>query len=269
MLETAPASSDVSSDVAVQVDGVVKKFGSREVLSGLTFSIHRGEVVGYLGQNGAGKTTTLRILAGIYRPDGGVAHVAGYDVAKNPIEAKRRIGYVPEAVDVFDWLTPWEYLRLVGRLHGLPDALIDARSREMLDSLALLDRAGERLDTYSKGMRKKIALIAALIHDPEVVLMDEPLDGLDANSAIIFKSLVRALARSGKAVLYSSHLMDVVERVADRAIVIHRGQVIVQGTLDELRRASGAPTLEDVFRRLTDPGDLEHLAQRLAQATRR
>jgi ABC-2 type transport system ATP-binding protein len=259
---------------AVEVDGLVKRFEKKEVLSGLTFTIRRGEVVGYLGANGAGKTTTLRILAGIFRPDAGTARIAGFDVAKDPIEAKRRIGYVPEAVDVFDWLTSWEYLRLVGRLHGLADKLIDARAKEMLDSLGLLDRAGERLDTYSKGMRKKVALIAALLHDPDVILMDEPLDGLDANSAIIFKSLVRALARSGKAVLYSSHLMDVVERVADRAIVIAKGpsssgaRVVAEGSLDDLRGKSGAPTLEDVFRQLTDPGDLEHLAERLAQATR-
>ncbi len=257
-----------SPAVAVEVDGVVKRFEKKEVLKGLSFTIRYGEVVGYLGPNGAGKTTTLRILAGIYRPDAGIARVAGFDVAEAPIEAKRRIGYVPEAVDVFDWLTSWEYLRLVGRLHGLSDKHIDARAKEMLDSLGLLDRASERLDTYSKGMRKKVALIAALLHDPDVVLMDEPLDGLDANSAIIFKSLVRALARSGKAVVYSSHLMDVVERVADRAIVINEGKLVAEGTLDELRQQSGAPTLEDVFRRLTDPGDLEHLADRLARATK-
>ena len=258
----------LNGEAAVEVEGLVKTFGNKEVLKGLSFTIQRGEVVGYLGPNGAGKTTTLRILAGIYRPDRGVARIAGFDVANEPIEAKRRIGYVPEAVDVFDWLTPWEYLRLVGRLHSLPDPLIDARAKEMLDSLGLLERAGERLDTYSKGMRKKVALIAALLHDPDVVLMDEPLDGLDANSAIIFKNLVRALARSGKAVVYSSHLMDVVERVADRVIVINEGRLVAQGTLEDLRRQSGAPTLEDVFRLLTDPGDLEHLAERLARATR-
>lgn len=256
------------STPAIEVVGLVKRFDGKQALGGLSFAVRRGEVVGYLGPNGAGKTTTLRILTGIYRPDAGTAQVAGFDVAEDPLEVKRRVGYVPEAVDVFEWLTPWEYLRLVGRLHGLADRVIDARAREMLDSLGLSDRAGERLDTYSKGMRKKVALIAALLHDPEVLLMDEPLDGLDANAAIVFKNLVRALARAGKAVVYSSHLMDVVERVCDRAIVIDQGRLLAQGSLDELRAASGAPTLEGVFRRLTDPGDLEHLAERLASATK-
>ena len=246
---------------------IVKRYGNYTAVDGLSLFARSGEVLGYLGRNGAGKTTTIRVLTGMLKPDSGTAIIDGIDVAKDPLAVKRIIGYVPESGALYDWLSANEYLHLIGRLHALPEDTLGLRVKEMLAAFGLEEKANDRMDGYSKGMRKKVAIAAALVHDPKVIFLDEPLDGLDANSAILLKALVRGLARAGKTVFYCSHMLDVVERVCDRVIVIDQGRVIAQGTVDELRSASSQSSLEGIFRELTNPGDLEGLADRLVKAT--
>ncbi|MCA8967955.1 MAG: ABC transporter ATP-binding protein, partial [Planctomycetes bacterium] len=173
------------------------------------------------------------------------------DVRADPRGAKRRVGYVPESAALFEGLTAFEFLQLVGRLHELDDELVEARAEGLLEAFDLDARAHSRLQTFSKGMRQKVLISSALLHDPEVLFLDEPLSGLDVASTILIKDLVRTLADEGKTVFYCSHMMDVVERVCDRIVVIDEGRIAADGTFDELQRMTDAPSLEGVLRRLT------------------
>ena len=240
-----------AGDPVVAVDGLTFSYGSGEVLHGISFAVRPGEVVGLLGPNGAGKSTTIRILTGILAPGGGSVRVAGCAMPEEATEAKKRLGYVPEAAGLFESLTAEEYLELVGRLQEVPEDRLQARIDRFLTQFGLAEDRVASLDTYSKGMRQKVLLSAALLHNPDLLLLDEPLSGLDVNAGIMVRDLVAALAAEGKAVLYSSHVLDVVERVCDRALILHEGQVIADGSLDALRASAERGSLEDVFRQLT------------------
>ncbi len=228
---------------------------AKPVLNGVSFTVEPGEVVGYLGPNGAGKTTTLRILCGMLRPASGTVRVAGFDPLEEPLEVRSRIGYVPESGALYESLTPIEYLTLIGRLHGLADDMVRERADHFLSGFGILRNRSGRMSTFSKGMKQKVVITAALLHDPEVVFLDEPLNGLDANATVAVKEVVRGLAERGRTVLYSSHLMDVVERVSDRVIIIDGGSVVADGSASELRTRSGDSTLEALFSRLTADDD--------------
>lgn len=241
-------------DAAVAVDGLTFSYGMGEVLHGISFTLRRGEVVGLLGPNGAGKSTTIKVLTGVLPPGGGTVRVAGHALPEEAVEAKRRIGYVPEAAALFESLTGQEFLELMGRLQDVPEERLQFRIGRFLESLGLSDDRLRPLDGYSKGMRQKVLLSAALLHNPDVVLLDEPLSGLDVNAGFMVRDLVAALAAEGKAILYSSHVLDVVERVCDRALIIHEGRLIADGTLDALKASTEQGSLEDVFRQLTQTG---------------
>ena len=241
-------------DAAVAVDGLTFSYGMGEVLHGISFTLRRGEVVGLLGPNGAGKSTTIKVLTGVLPPGGGTVRVAGHALPEEAVEAKRRIGYVPEAAALFESLTGQEFLELMGRLQDVPEERLQFRIGRFLEPLGLSDDRLRPLDGYSKGMRQKVLLSAALLHNPDVVLLDEPLSGLDVNAGFMVRDLVAALAAEGKAILYSSHVLDVVERVCDRALIIHEGRLIADGTLDELKASTEQGSLEDVFRQLTQTG---------------
>jgi ABC-2 type transport system ATP-binding protein len=235
----------------VSFDSVDFSYGTGPVLHGLSFHLRRGEIVGLLGPNGAGKTTTLKIVTGILAAGGGRVSVCGLPLPEQAVSVKERIGYVPEAAVLFDALTGQEFLELSGRLHDIPEDTLQSRIASILDTFGLTsDRVG-RLDTYSKGMRQKILIAAALLHNPEVIVLDEPLSGLDVNASILVKDLLAALAADGKAILYSSHVLDVVEKVCDRVIVIHEGRQIAAGAPDYLKSSTQQSTLEGVFRKLT------------------
>jgi ABC-2 type transport system ATP-binding protein len=222
-----------------------------EVLHDISFSIGRGEIVGLLGPNGAGKSTTIKIIAGILAPGAGVVRVDGLTLPAQALEVKQRIGYVPESAVLFESLTGQEFLELCGRLHDVEEESLQHRIKSLLEVFELFPERDSRLDTYSKGMRQKILIGAALLHNPDLILLDEPLSGLDVNAAILIKDLLAALAAEGKTILYSSHVLDVVEKVCNRALIIHQGALIAEGTTEELKATTHRSTLEEVFRTLT------------------
>ena len=238
-------------DAVVAVDGLTFSYGMGRVLHGISFTLRRGEVVGLLGPNGAGKSTTIKVLTGVLPPGGGSVRVAGHALPEEAVEAKRRIGYVPEAAALFESLTGQEFLELMGRLQDVPEERLQFRIGRFLEQFGLRDDRLRPLDGYSKGMRQKVLLSAALLHDPDVVLLDEPLSGLDVNAGLMVRDLVAALAAEGKTILYSSHVLDVVERVCDRALIIHEGHLIADGSLDALKASTERGSLEDVFQQLT------------------
>ena len=235
----------------VSVDSLYFSYGIRQVLHGISFALGRGEVVGLLGPNGAGKSTTIKVLTGILPPARGAVHVAGYSMPTEAVEAKKRIGYVPEDAALFESLTGQEFLELMGRLQEVHEEILQSRISRFLNQFDLTKVRHNRLDEYSKGMRQKVLLSAALLHNPDVVMLDEPLSGLDVNAGFMVRDLVAALAAEGKTILYSSHVLDMVERVCDRALIIHEGRLIADGSLESLKASTQRGSLEDVFRQLT------------------
>jgi ABC-2 type transport system ATP-binding protein len=244
----------------IAVDNLSLAYGDKQALKGVSFKIEPGQICGYLGPNGAGKSTTVKILTGMLQPTSGRALVAGHDVSQQPLEAKRRIGYVPETGAVFSTLSPNEYLALVGALHELEPAVIAERTRTSLELFQIPDLADRRLDTFSKGQRQKVVIAAALLPDPDIVLFDEPLSGLDANAARIIKDLLVGLAERGKTILFCSHMLEVVERLCSRVLILHEGQLVADGPPAQLMAQAKRGTLEEVFRSLTGNEDSQALA---------
>ena len=247
-----------SAPFALEINGLVKRF-DRPAVDGLDLAVRAGEFYALLGPNGAGKTTTLRLIAGLLRPDAGSIEVAGIDALADPVSAKRLMAWISDEPMIYDKLTPEEYLEFVAGLWGVEPALAETRARELLSWLGLAPNAGERCEGFSKGMRQKVALAGALVHDPRVIILDEPLTGLDAASARQVKMVLRERVRAGGTIIMTTHILEVAERMADRIGVIAHGRLIAEGTLDELRRqagaafgsanggASGNASLEDTF----------------------
>ena len=244
---------------AIQIRQLKKSYGQNRVLHGIDLDIYPGQVIGYIGPNGAGKSTTVRILVGLDRNFEGSVMVGGLDVQKESLKVKKRVGYVPENAELYDVLTPREFLTFVGRLQEMPQSLIDQRMTSMLGFFSLQDHIDERMDTFSKGMRQKVLFISGLMHDPQIIFFDEPLSGLDANSVIMVKEIIARLADQGKTIFYCSHMMDVVEKISDRIILIGNGRILADGTFDALK-AEGGETLEQVFSQLTGQEDIQQKA---------
>lgn len=248
----------------IQIDNLSKFFGKKQVLHDISLHIQAGQVIGYIGPNGAGKSTTVRILAGLDDNFKGNVKIKGIDVKENPLAVKRIIGYIPELADLYDVLTPMEFLLMVGRLHDMEDAQIEERASRMLDFLGLKDQLHERMDTFSKGMRQKVLLVSGLLHNPEIIFMDEPLSGLDANAVILVKEIILRLVEQGKTVIYCSHNMDTVEKISDRIILIAEGKVVADGNFQDLKRSEG-DTLEKLFSQLTGQTNFDELAEGFTQ----
>ena len=241
-----------ASEPIIQMRNLKKTYGGKEyVLRGIDLDIYPGQIIGYIGPNGAGKTTTVKILIGMLPDFEGEVLVFGSDVSKSPLEVKKRIGYVPETAAMYDVLTPLEYLHFVGRIHGLPEAATEERSCRMLEIFGLETELTVRMNTFSKGMKQKALIVASMIHDPDILFMDEPLAGLDASTAMVIKEILSQLAAKGKTVFYCSHVMDVVERICDRIIIIDKGGIIANGTFDELQAMNKGASLERIFSSLT------------------
>lgn len=255
-------------DRMVGFEHVAFSYGRGEVLRDLSFTLNRGEIVGLLGPNGAGKSTTIKIIAGILSPGAGTVSVCGLPMPEQAVAVKQRIGYVPESAAMFESLTGQEFLELSGRLHEVEEARLQTRIEAILETFGLYSDRVARLDGYSKGMRQKILIAAALVHDPELILLDEPLSGLDVNAAVMIKDLLAALAAAGKAILYSSHVLDVVERICDRVLIIDKGDLIAEGTPEALKASAHQSTLEKVFRGLTGAADSEAGISRILAAMR-
>ena len=246
----------------IQLSDIKKQYGNNYVLKGITLNIVAGQIVGYIGPNGAGKSTTIKILTGIINDFEGEAIVLGMDVRKNPVEIKQKIGYIPEQAALYEVLTAIEYLRFVGKLYQLEDSVIERKSWELLRLFELEDKANARMYSYSKGMKQKVLLISGLIHNPEIIFLDEPLSGLDANAVILVKEILSQLKKSGKTIVYSSHIMDVVEKISDRIIIINNGEIVADGDFETLKHNAQQGSLENIFTSLTgDIGQHQNTAE--------
>ncbi len=245
MLSTSPVH-------ALEIHGLCKSF-DRPAVAGLDLTVRRGEFYALLGPNGAGKTTTLRMVAGLLMPDAGTIHIAGRDALRDPVEAKRVVAWISDEPMIYDKLTPHEYLEFVAGLWGIEPGLARRRADALMEWLGLAPHAGEYCGGFSKGMRQKVALAGALVHEPEVIILDEPLTGLDARSARQVKTVLRERVAAGVTVIMTTHILEVAERMADRIGVIAKGRLIAEGTLAELRaRTDGTATLEEAFLALVE-----------------
>jgi ABC-2 type transport system ATP-binding protein len=253
-----------TQDPICRFHAVSMSFGDVRALSNLNMEVRCGEVLGLLGPNGAGKTTALRLVCGLLAPDEGTIDVGGHDTLRDSLEARRALSFVPDGAPLYANLSANQHMALVGRLHGLPEAEHTAETRRLLEALDLLERADDPVGQFSRGMRQKVALACALLPRPRLLVLDEPLTGLDAPTTAVFKEVLRSWAARGGAVLYTSHLLDVVERVCDRMVILSNGSRIGMGTLEELRETAGTDgTLEQVFARIARAEDPAERAARL------
>lgn len=238
----------------IETSGLTKQFGSVQALNGLDLRIMPGETYGLLGPNGAGKTTTIKIITGLIEPTSGWVKVAGFDPVKNPIEAKSRIGYVAENPILYESLSPRDFFEFVASVRKIDQNMATQMVTRLADAFDMAQYFDSPIATLSMGMKQKVAVIASLFHQPPVLLLDEPLNSLDAKSSRIVKDLVSLHTRRGGAVLFSTHVMEVAEHVCTRIGIIHQGKIIVEGTLDQLKSKSGGKneTLEEVFLKLTN-----------------
>jgi ABC-2 type transport system ATP-binding protein len=252
------------------VQSLCKTFGAQVAVNQLSFEVPAGQILGFLGPNGAGKSTTLKMLTGMLEPTSGTATISGFDLRQQTLEVKRHVGFVPESGAVFESLTGLEYLQMVAALYGIPEGPARERIKQFIAffDLSFETLTDKLLGAYSKGMRRKVVITSALLHNPPVVFFDEPLDGLDANAAVGFKALIQTLAKEGKTIVYSSHILDVVERVCDRVIIIDKGRLLVDGRPDELVAAHNSGTLEHLFTELTGGTELQRRAEDFAKTFR-
>ncbi len=250
----------------IEVRNLAKSYASREVLIDVSFRVGPGEAAAYLGPNGAGKSTTVKILAGLLHPDAGRVTIGGFDVATDPLEAKRRLGYVPDDARLYESLTPAEYLSLVAELYHLPRERAAERIAQMAAAFALTGALDRAIETLSRGQRQKVLLIAAMIHDPDVLLLDEPLNGLDVESGLALRQVIEGLLQRGKTILFCSHILELIERLCGRTIVLHQGRIVADGATADLVQRSRGGTLEAVFRELTRPEQADEGARAFLRA---
>jgi ABC-2 type transport system ATP-binding protein len=243
--------------------GLYKFYGSVPAVKNVSFTLQTGQVLGYLGPNGSGKSTTVKMLTGLLEPtDGEVTH-HGQNIHKDLVAYRKRLGYVPEEANLYPYLTGQEYLDMVATLRSMPDARKNARINSLLELFSLWPHRHVALGSYSKGMRQRILLIAALMDNPDLLILDEPLSGLDVTSALIIKNLVQAFSTRGKSVFYCSHILEVVEKVCTHLIVLRKGQVIANGATSEVRESIGKSSLEGVFLELVKETDVTKTANEI------
>jgi len=250
----------------ISARGLSRSFERKLALVDLDLDVEPGEILGFLGPNGAGKTTTVKLLTCMLPPTSGSATVAGFDVRTDPLDVKRRIGFVPESGALYENLTAGEYMELVAQLHHLDAALAQRRASEMLDILGILDDLHTRMSFFSKGMKQKVLIAGALVHNPSVLFLDEPLNGIDANGVVVIKELLRQLAAQGKTIFFSSHILDVVERLCTRIVIVAGGRKVAEGTPQAISERMGTERLEDAFTRLTGVQDANAAAGSLVRA---
>lgn len=238
----------------IEVSGVSKSYagGTKQAVDHLNLTVRRGEIFGFLGPNGAGKTTTIKMMVGLVRPDAGFIRINGHDIVADPISAKRQIAFVPDTPEVYDRLTGLEYLNFIGDIYMVPPP----ERREQIERLGALfeltGALGDRISSYSHGMQQKLVLISALLHNPPVWILDEPMVGLDPRSSHLLKELMAAHTRAGRTVFFSTHILEVAERLCDRVGIIKQGRLVALGTVEELRRGNLGESLEQIFLELTE-----------------
>ncbi|NJO68678.1 MAG: ABC transporter ATP-binding protein [Bacteroidetes bacterium] len=243
----------------ISLKNVSKVYGrfskSKTAINNISFDVFPGKIIGYIGPNGAGKSTTIKILTGAIGDFTGDVNILGMDIRNDAVNIKKRIGYIPENASLYEVLTPLEYLQFIGQLYSMEVDLISEKAQKLLQLFELNQVSKQRISTFSKGMKQKVLLISGLIHNPDIIFLDEPLSGLDANSVIMVKEVLRQLALEGKTIFYSSHLMDVVEKISDRIMLIANGEIIADGTFDELSKGNENQSLEALFSQLTGVND--------------
>jgi ABC-2 type transport system ATP-binding protein len=267
LMDGQASKPDASAEMLC-LEGVVKRYGTFTAVNGIDLTVPRGEIFGFLGPNGAGKTTTIRMIAGVLQPSNGRIEIGGDDLAANPVGAKSRIGYIPDRPFLYEKLSGGEFLRFVAGLWGKDETASEQRVEGLLDLFSLSDWRDELIESYSHGMRQKLLITSALIHQPELIVVDEPMVGLDPRSARILKDLLRAFVDSGGTVFLSSHTLEVVEAVCDRIAIIREGDIIAQGTMGDLRHQvdAGEAHLEEIFLKMTGNEDMANVVASLQDA---
>jgi len=251
----------MDNNTVLELVDLRKSFGSKEVLKGINLKVNKGSIIGYIGPNGAGKSTTVKLIMGLITGYSGEIKIFGEEVSKGDESYKKKIGYVPEVPEIYDSLTGKEYLTFVGQLYGIDYDKADEKAKKLMDILGIIDYYGKRISSYSKGMKQKLILISSLMHNPEILFLDEPLSGLDANSVMIIKEILAHLAEEGKTIFYSSHIMEVVEKISDRIILINNGEIVADGNFEELKNNYKESSLENIFNEVTGFHEYKELAE--------
>lgn len=251
--------------MALEVRNLTKYYTRVPAVDSVSFTISPGEIVGYLGPNGSGKSTTVRMLTGLLRPTTGHIFFEEQEITNQPIAYRKRLGYVPEEPNLYPYMSGREYLQLVGRLRSIPEMRLDRKIDELLELFSLRLQRHSPIASYSKGMKQKILISAALLHNPDVLIFDEPLSGLDVASVLIFRDVVQALARASKTILYSSHVLEVVEKLCSRVIILHRGRLVANDDVSRLRDLMKLPSLEEIFRQLALQQDTGRIASDIVE----
>lgn len=245
----------------ISIRNLKKSFGDKTVLKDINLDIYEGELIGYIGPNGAGKSTTVKIILGLIGDYSGEIRIFGKDIKESGVEYKKRIGYVPETADMYENLTAREYLTFIGELYGMEYDEANKKAEKLMDLFGIKNVYDSRISSYSKGMKQKTLIISALLNNPDVLFLDEPLSGMDANSVMVFKEVMSELVKMGKTIFYSSHIMDVVEKISKRIILINKGEIIADGTFEEIKGQSMEGSLERIFNQLTGFEEHEKIAK--------
>ncbi|UPA30968.1 ABC transporter ATP-binding protein [Terrisporobacter glycolicus] len=253
-------------EIILELRNLKKQFGGKEVLKGVDLQVKRGEIIGYIGGNGAGKSTTVKIMLGIVDGYEGDVIIFDKNIKNTKGEYKKKIGYVPEVSDVYESLTAMEYLNFIGQLYDLDLDTSTIKAKELMSLFGIEDYLNTRISTFSKGMRQKLILISSIIHNPEILFLDEPLSGLDANSVMIVKELLEIFAKEGKTIFYSSHIMDVVEKISHRIVLLSNGKIVADGSFKELKENSHEGSLEGIFNEMTGFNNHKEIADKIAMA---
>lgn len=251
----------MGNEVTVEIKDLSMSYGEKRVLKGINLEIYKGEIIGYIGTNGAGKSTTIKILLGIVQGYTGEIKILGQDISKNKFEYKRKIGYVPEIAEIYDNLTAREYLTFIAELYGISYEKANKKAEKLMSLFGINDYYNSRISSYSKGMKQKVLIISSLLHNPDILFLDEPLSGLDANSVMVVKEILFHLSKQGKTIFYSSHIMDVVEKISNRIILLNDGQVVADGSFEQLKENLKEGSLEQIFNQITGFNEYEAIAE--------
>nr|WP_041605752.1 ABC transporter ATP-binding protein [Halothermothrix orenii] len=246
----------------ISIKNLRKSFGSNEVLKGVNLEVYPGQVIGYIGPNGAGKSTTVKIMLGIIEEYEGQIEIFGEDIT-GQTDYKKRIGYVPEDGEIYESLTGYEYLTFLGKIYGLDFESANKKAERLSQLFGIEESYHSPISSYSKGMKQKLLIIASLLHNPDILFLDEPLSGLDANSVMVLKELLARLARQGKTIFYCSHIMEVVEKISNRILLINKGQIVADGSFEELKAKSKQGSLEGIFNQLTGFSEHQKIADEI------
>jgi len=245
----------------LELKGVTKKFNALPAVNNVSFTVKPGEILGYLGPNGAGKTTTIKMLTGLLEPTSGSMFYEGKNIRNNLYEYKKKIGYVPEEPEIYPHLSAYDYLLMVGRLRQIPEKALKKKIEQFMELFSLSLDMHSSISSYSKGMIQKVLLSSSLLHNPDIHFLDEPLSGLDVETSLIIKELVGKLRKEGKIIFYCSHILEVVEKICSRVIIIHKGKIVADDSVDNLRNLMKLPSLEQIFGQLVFQEDTEAIAQ--------